>query len=109
MLEGLQIAENKVGLSVASGGDNTLAMLNRNPKKIYAFDLNLTQLYCLELKMVCIRRLPYTTTLSFLGIGECDRLAVYAAIRGELCAGARTNFDQNRKLNRTGIIHSGKF
>lgn len=109
LLEGLQIAKNETGLSVASGGDNTLAMLNQNPKKIYAFDLNPTQLYCLELKMVCIRRLPYATTLSFLGIGECDRLSVYAAIRGELSAGARSYFDQNSKLIRTGIIHAGKF
>lgn len=109
LLEGLQIRENEVGLSVASGGDNTLAMLIKNPKKIYAFDLNITQLYCLELKMACIRRLPYEETLAFLGLTDCNRLKVYAALRNELSEVARNYFDNNRKIIRKGLIHAGKF
>lgn len=109
LLKGLRIAENEVGLSVVSGGDNTLALLTRDPKKVYAFDLNPTQLYCLELKMACIRILPYEKTLAFLGIGECDRLTVYSRLRRDLSAGARNYFDKNVRLIRNGIIHAGKF
>lgn len=109
LLEGLQIGENEVGLSVASGGDNTLAMLLKCPKKIYAFDINPTQLYCTELKMTCIRNLTYEQTLAFLGLADCDRLRVYAALRNELTGAARAYFDGNRKMICRGLIHAGKF
>lgn len=109
MLEALQIRENETGLSVASGGDNTLAMLIKRPRKIYAFDLNPTQLYCTELKIACLRRLPYEQTLAFLGLADCDRSGIYAAIRQELSDGARDYFDKNRRIIRKGLIHAGKF
>lgn len=109
LLEGLRVKENEVGLSIASGGDNTLALLLSSPKKIYALDLNPAQLCCLELKMACIRLLPREKTLAFLGLYDCDRTEIYSFLRNELSAAAREYFDNNRKIIRKGLIHAGKF
>ena len=65
LLEALQIKEGEVGLSIAGGGDNTLALLLANPEKIYAFDVNKTQLYLIKLKMTAIEKLSYDEVLAF--------------------------------------------
>lgn len=109
LLDALQIQENETGVSVASAGDNTLAMLMNNPAKVYAFDLNKTQLFCLELKMACFKNLPYEETLMFLGVGKCDRLEIYKKIEYSLSVEARKYFSHNTKLIKKGIIHTGKF
>ena len=110
LLEALDIKEGGVGLSVASAGDNTLALLIKNPKKIYAFDLNKTQLYCLELKMACFKLLPYEKMISFLGItNQYNRITIYKTIRHELSSEGRKYFDKNLHIIKNGIIHTGKF
>lgn len=110
LLEGLDIRKGDTGLSVASGGDNTLSMLTREPKTIYAFDLNPRQLYCLELKMACFRMLSYRQTLAFLGVTPCaDRLAVYKKLCPHLSAEAQDYFDCNMDIILRGIIHAGRF
>ena len=109
LLDALNIGENETGLSIASAGDNTLAMLIKNPVRVYAFDINKTQLYCLELKIACFKNLTYEETLSFLGVGRCDRISVYKRLEGSLTPEARRYFEKNMKLIKKGIIHTGKF
>ncbi len=110
LLKGLDIKPNEIGLSIASGGDNTLALLLKNPKKVYAFDLNKTQLYCLELKIICFKNLSYKEIISFLGINnDYDRLTTYNKIKSKLSSEARTYFNNNIKIIKTGIIHIGRF
>ena len=57
LLEGLAIQPGDVCLSIASAGDNALAMLAQNPAKVVALDLNPAQLYCLELRVAAYRTL----------------------------------------------------
>ena len=69
----LEIKSEEIGLSVISGGDNTFALLLQNPKKIYAFDVNKTQVYCMELKIAAFRILSYNEMLRFLGVLGSDK------------------------------------
>ncbi|MDD6395165.1 MAG: DUF3419 family protein [Firmicutes bacterium] len=110
LLEALDIKKGEVGLSIASAGDNTLAMLLCEPQKVYAFDLNKTQLFCMELKMAAFRKLEYDTTLELLGVRKSsDRLKLYEALKGDMSEEARAYFDENPSIIRRGIIHTGKF
>lgn len=109
MLNALDIREGETGISVASAGDNTLAMLTYYPARIYAFDLNETQLFCCEIKMACFRCLNYRETLIFLGVVKGERMRLYRKLRDSLSEEARTYFDIHPEIIRRGIIHAGKF
>ena len=110
LLEALDIKEGEIGLSVASAGDNSLAMLIKDPERVYAFDINKTQLYCLELKICCFKYLTYHEMLEFLGVEKCrDRMALFGKLSCGLGNDAREYFVQNSKLIKKGIIHTGKF
>lgn len=110
LLEALDINKNKVGLSIASAGDNTLAMLSKNPKKVYAFDLNKTQLYLMELKMAAIRNFEREDALRFLGVKQCkERVRMYNQIEDQMSDEARTYFAINLNIVDAGVIHTGKF
>ena len=109
LLEALDIKKGETGVSVASAGDNTLTMLIKEPKRIYAFDLNPTQLYCCELKMSCFRCLSYKETLTLLGVRRGERLPLYSRVREALSDDARAYFDSHPELITGGIIHCGRF
>lgn len=109
LLSALNIGCGETGLSIVSAGDNTLALLISNPKRVYAFDINNTQLFCLELKMACFKLLDYEEMLQFLGIGNCDRIAVFEKLAPALSEEARLYFEKNLKIIKKGIIHTGKF
>ena len=72
-------ANQGVYLSVASGFDNTLALLKCNPQKIIAFDYNIAQIYLDKLKMSCFLHLTYKELLSLFGINSSpkERLSLY--------------------------------
>src|SRR5439155_15927305 len=55
LLDALDIHPGEVCLSIASAGDNTLALLTRNPKRVVAVDLSASQLACLELRVAAFR------------------------------------------------------
>ena len=106
----LQIKSGQRGLSIASAGDNTLSLLLDDPSEIIAFDLNPTQLFCVELKMAAFRELSYEEVLGFLGVYDSDnRLALYQKIKKHLSIDASAYFDANLNLISDGIIHIGKF
>lgn len=109
MLDALDIKKGDIGISVASAGDNTLAMLIKEPRRVYAFDVNETQLYCCELKIACFRCLSYKDTLTLLGVRKGERLTLYNKLRHALSKDAQDFFDQNPDLITGGIIHTGKF
>lgn len=110
LIKALDISETDTGLSIISGGDNTLALLTKNPKSLVALDVNPYQIYVFELKMACFRTLDYDTTLKFLGIRECDdRPDIYSSIRSGLESAARNYFDSHREIVEKGIIFAGKF
>ena len=111
MLQALNV-RNKVCASIASAGDNTLAMLIDNPKKIYAFDINKTQLYCTELKIACFKCLSYEETLRMLGVkkeSKKNRKKLYNKISKYISKDANIYFNTHKSIVLNGIIHCGKF
>jgi S-adenosylmethionine-diacylglycerol 3-amino-3-carboxypropyl transferase len=82
LLEGLDINNHDVCLSIASAGDNTLAMLAKNPKRVIAIDLNPTQIACLDLRVSAYQHLSYQELLEFMGSRPSyRRLALYQKCR----------------------------
>ena len=108
LTEALNIKEDGNYLSIASAGDNVLAILAHNPKSLLALDLNETQLFVLELKVAAFRHLEYLDVLKFLGVYNSEtRVETYQGF--ELSTPARVYFDANIELIENGINHAGKF
>lgn len=104
------LGENKSFLSIASAGDNALALLTLDPKIVVAADLNATQLACLALRIEAIKKLSYQELLAFLGVTEStSRLDCYHYLRKNLDDNTRDFWDSNSEAIENGIIHAGKF
>jgi S-adenosylmethionine-diacylglycerol 3-amino-3-carboxypropyl transferase len=96
-------------LSIASAGDNALALLAEGAE-VVAADLSLAQLACLELRCAAFRELDYEALLGFLGVREADgRLETYASLAGQLSPAARRFWDEHPPHVAVGIIHCGRF
>ena len=97
-------------LSIASSGDNALALLTCDPAEVVTVDLSAPQLACTELRIAAWRQLDRAALLGFLGVGaHPDRLAVYRGLRVELSPAARAYWDAQEDAVAGGIIHAGKF
>ncbi|HEV2147354.1 MAG TPA: DUF3419 family protein [Longimicrobiaceae bacterium] len=97
-------------LSVASAGDNALALLTMDPAEVVAVDLNPAQLAAAELRIAAFRHLYHPDLLGFLGVAEAPRrLDTYRRLRDELTPGARGFWDAHPDTVAGGIVHAGKF
>jgi S-adenosylmethionine-diacylglycerol 3-amino-3-carboxypropyl transferase len=109
LLAALEPALGKRILSIASAGDNALALAAAGAD-VVAADLSLPQLACTELRITAIRQLEYEELLAFLGVTDsAERLAVYAKLRSGLSANAAAYWDANAETLAAGLIHGGKF
>ncbi|MCP4660412.1 MAG: DUF3419 family protein [bacterium] len=105
----LRPAPGKRILSVASGGDNSFALLAAGAE-VVAADLSRAQLALVELKVAAIRQLEYEEALAFLGLRpSAERLATLAALQGELTPEARAYWQARPQLVAGGVVHQGKF
>ena len=105
----LASAPGKRILSIASGGDNSFALL-ADGAEVVAADLNPVQLAVVELKAAAIRRLERPAFLAFIGIRESsDRWDVYQSLRDGLSPEARACWDAQRSTLDAGLVHAGKF
>jgi S-adenosylmethionine-diacylglycerol 3-amino-3-carboxypropyl transferase len=96
-------------LSIASAGDNSLALLATGAE-VVAADLNPAQLACLELRREAIRQLPYERLLGFLGVSPDERrAATYRELAAGLSADARACWDAQPEAIARGIVHAGRF
>ncbi len=111
LLEGLDIQPDDVCLSIASAGDNALAMLAKGPSKVIALDLNPAQLFCLELRMAAYQTLEHSQLLELMGSRACeDRIAHYRKCRVLLTEDARHFWDeQQQAMVLYGVGGVGKF
>ena len=110
LLEALDIRPGQVCLSIASAGDNTLAMLTRDPAKVIAVDLSPAQIACLEIRIAAYRILDHAELLEVIGERPSHRRsALYARIRDAMPAEARTFWDARPWAIRAGIGSVGRF
>ena len=110
LLEALDVQPGDVCLSIASAGENALAMLTRDPAKVVALDLSPAQLAVVGLRVAAYRCLTYDEMLGFLGSVECDsRQKLYSQLRDDLDPPARKFWDARLELVRAGIARAGKF
>ena len=110
LLEALGIQPGDVCLSICSGGDNTLSLLSRSPRRVIAVDLSAVQTACLELKVAAYRKLAHPEFLELVGaIPSARRRELYARIHGALSSPARAILDSRMDDIDRGIISRGKF
>ena len=109
-LQDKQHIQDKSVLSIASAGDNCLALLAYDPKMVLAVDVSKVQLFLTELKAICIREMSLEACERFLGFKTCEeRLYTYIKLRPQLSEACRIYWDQHIELLLEGAIHSGKF
>lgn len=110
LMAGLDIKPEDVCLSIASAGDNALAMLAKNPTRVIALDLNAAQLFCLELRVAAYSVLEYHELLEFMGSRPShDRINYYQKCRALLTDKARSFWDNKHKdVAKYGIGGVGK-
>ncbi len=110
LLEGLNIQPGDRVISIASAGDNVLAMLTQDPAEVVAVDLSAVQLACLELRIAAYRRLTHMELLQLMGSRPCeDRAALYDLCRSELSDRTREYWEGRRRDLQQGLGSLGKF
>lgn len=109
LCEALQPRQGMSMLSIASAGDNALALLAEGAA-VVAADLSPAQLACLELRCAAFRELEYPKLLAFLGVEAAeDRQSTYLRIAPQLSQSARDFWNAHADLIASGVIHGGKF
>ena len=110
LLAGLDVQPGDTCLSIASAGDNTLALLSRAPGRVVAVDLSFAQLACLALRAAGYRVLGHEELLELIGSRPSQRrLELYARCRGLLEHDVRVFWDDRPRDVAAGIANAGKF
>jgi S-adenosylmethionine-diacylglycerol 3-amino-3-carboxypropyl transferase len=110
LLAGLDVRPGDVCVSIASGGDNTLALLTKNPSRVIAVDLSAAQLACLELRVAAYRTLTHAELLELIGSRpSCRRAELYNRCRPALSVRASAYWDARPTDVRRGIGGAGSF
>lgn len=110
LLKALDINENDNVLSIASAGENAISMLIKNPKIVYAIDLNDIQIIVVKFKIACYKYLEYEECMQLLGVFECDnRIDLYKKIKTHLPKDVKDYFGHNMEYIDNGVINVGKF
>ena len=97
-------------VAVSSGGCTALSLLGAGADEVYAVDVNRTQNHLVELKAAAVRRMDRPAAIAFLGAQPAapgERLAAYAALRGQLTPDARAYWDARRDHVRDGVLRAG--
>jgi S-adenosylmethionine-diacylglycerol 3-amino-3-carboxypropyl transferase len=110
LLEALDVRPGDVCLSIASAGDNALALLTRSPGRVLALDLSPAQLACVELRVAAYRALEHPELLELIGSTPSRRrAALYRRCRPLLSAPARDFWDARPDAVAAGVGGAGKF
>ncbi len=110
LLAALDVRPGDVCVSIASAGDNALALLTRQPSRVIALDLSDAQLHCLGLRVAAYRALGHAELLELLGSRPSARRAeLYARCRAVLSDGARAFWDARPDAIAHGAAGAGKF
>jgi len=110
LVEGLDVQPGETCLSIASAGDNALALLTQDPERVVAIDMSAAQLACLALRVAAYRCLEHGELLEL--IGSCSstrRITLYDRCRPVLEEGPRRFWDAHPALIERGIGRVGRF
>ena len=77
-------------VSICSAGDNALAMLTLDPKKVVVVDLSPAQIACVDLRIGALRALNHAEFLELMGARHSSR-------RRELLERVSAELDQSTK------------
>jgi S-adenosylmethionine-diacylglycerol 3-amino-3-carboxypropyl transferase len=110
LLDALNTREGDVCVSIASAGDNSLALLTKNPARVIALDLSPAQLACLELRVAAYRVLSHQELLELTGSHPSERRnELYNRCRKALTSAVLEFWDARRAAVAEGIGAAGKF
>ncbi len=110
LLEAMDVQPSDTCLSIASAGDNALALVAAGAKRVIAVDLSPAQIACLELRVAAIRSLTHGQFLALLGQNpSSERQMLYLRCRNQLTTDSRRFWDRNLQLIERGIAQGGKF
>jgi S-adenosylmethionine-diacylglycerol 3-amino-3-carboxypropyl transferase len=110
LLAAADISPTDTCLSIASAGDNTLALVGAGAKRVIAADLSAAQIACLELRVAAYRTLTHAEFLALLGQTESgQRLKHYSRCRAQLTEPSRAFWDSRLQQVQSGIAQGGKF
>ena len=110
LLAALDVQPGDVCVSIASAGDNALALLTRDPARVVALDVSPAQLACLELRVAAYRTLAHAELLELVGSRPSTRRAeIYGRCRAALGPSARAFWDRRSAAVERGIGGAGRF
>lgn len=112
LLAALDVQPTDTVVSIASAGDNALALLGAGAARVVALDLNPAQLACLELRVAAYRELTHAELLALLGSRPAapeQRAALYRRCRPRLAAAVQAFWDARPEAVARGIAGAGKF
>jgi S-adenosylmethionine-diacylglycerol 3-amino-3-carboxypropyl transferase len=112
LLAALEVRPTDVVVSIASAGDNALALLGAGAARVIALDLNPAQLACLELRVAAYRVLSHPELLQLIGsrpAGPAQRAELYRRCRPLLGANVQGFWDMKPAAIAGGIGGAGKF
>jgi S-adenosylmethionine:diacylglycerol 3-amino-3-carboxypropyl transferase len=110
LLAGLAVQPGDSCLSIASAGDNALALLAQSPGHVLAIDVSDAQLACLALRVAAYRELEHPDLLELIGSRPSERREeLYLRCRSHLSSDERRFWDARLDVIRAGIGGAGKF
>ena len=110
LAEALAVRPGGRVLSIASAGDNALALLADDPAEVVAVDLSAAQLAGLALRVAAFRALEHAEVLELVGSRPSGRRpALYTRCRPALGAEARRFWDARPDAVAGGVGSAGTF
>jgi S-adenosylmethionine-diacylglycerol 3-amino-3-carboxypropyl transferase len=110
LVGGLAVRPGDTVLSVASAGDNTLALLAQGAGRVIAADMNPVQLAALALRVAAYQLLAHEELLELVGSRpSARRPALYARCRPALAGSVRAYWDAHPEAIAMGVGAAGKF
>jgi S-adenosylmethionine-diacylglycerol 3-amino-3-carboxypropyl transferase len=110
LLAALDVQPTDTVVSIASAGDNALALLGAGAARVVALDLNPAQLACLALRVAAYRELSHAELLELIGSRPSTRRdALYRRCRPLLAGETREFWDAHPGAIAGGIGAAGKF
>lgn len=110
LLAALDVQPTDTVVSIASAGDNALALLGAGAARVVALDLNPAQLACLALRVAAYRELEHAELLELIGSRPSARRdALYRRCRPQLAPNVQAFWDAQSALIADGIGSAGKF